>query len=61
MDVYREVTGVLEQLFEQSSVGSSTDGLGGATTTTSLNKSPSSAPQDLPNLSPADANYQVIY
>lgn len=55
MDIYREVTSVLEQLFEQSSGATQTEmaGVGGTASPTS------NASQDLPSLSPADANHQV--
>lgn len=57
MDIYREVTSVLEQLFEQSAGGTQTElaGVGGTTSPIP------NASQDLPSLSPADANHQVCF
>lgn len=67
MDVYREVTGVLEQLFEQSTLGASDGQAGPAPCGGAPNPSSPLAPrspstfQDLPIQSPADANFQVCY
>lgn len=59
MEIYREVTKVLEQLFEQGSAVALSE-LAGTGSSSSPTNGTSNPSQDVPCLSPADANHQVL-